>query len=108
MPKKTEGPTFGPTGAALFAQYAEQYEMEASDHALLVETCRTLDLIDILDADITENGPLDEEGKVRSVVQEARFQRGIALKQLNQLERLSGETGTNLGARGAYNIRSVG
>lgn len=108
MSKNENRPTFGPTGDALYRQYDEQFQMEASDRALLVETCRTLDLIDILDADIITNGPIDTDGKVRSVVQEARFQRGIALKQLAQLERLSGETATNLGTRGAYGIRSAG
>jgi len=95
------------TGAQLIEQYETQFDMEASDRALLEKAAFTLDVINALDAEIAQSGPVDSEGKVTPAVQESRFQRGLLLKMLNELSRLSGTTGTNLGTRGTYGVRAV-
>ena len=102
-----QGPAFGAGGTALWKQYADAFDLDASDETLLREACNAVDLVDALDADVAANGPLDADGKIRASVTEARFQKGIVLKLLAQLERLSGETGSNLGTRGSYRVRSA-
>ena len=95
------------TGAQLIEQYETQFEMEASDRALLEKAAFTLDLLNNLDAEIQQRGPVDADGKISPAVQESRFQRAMLLKLLAELSRLSGNTGSNLGSRGTYGIKAV-
>jgi len=90
------------TGAQLIDQYESQYDMEASDRALLEKAAFTLDLLNALDAEIKKSGVVDAAGKVMPAVQESRFQRSLLIKQLAELSRLSGITASNLGSRGSY------
>ena len=108
MPPKKKSESALSDGTALIEQFTSRFDMDPSDQALLEKAAFTLDLINELDADIRDNGAVDSDGKVRGTVQEARFQRGLLLKMLAELQRLSGVTDTNLGSRGSYSIRSVG
>lgn len=45
-------------GRRLWAAVVEQYELAEHERALLVEACRTLDLLDRLDAEVRRDGPM--------------------------------------------------
>ena len=111
--KDTSNPHgFGEAGAALWKQYDSQFDLDPSDVTLLRSACEVADIVASLDAITRERGPLDDEGKTANWVQECRFQRGILLKLLAQVERLSEPVATgsrkNLGGtRAPYAVRSA-
>lgn len=106
-------------GRRLWASVMDVYELDEHERALLVEAVRTVDLLDVLDARVRDEGPLVETGhgtKAHPAAVEARQQR-IALARLLAALRLpSGEDGDRqagarpqrrVGARGVYGIRGT-
>ena len=90
--KSTEKPNihgFGERGLALFKQYDDHFDLDASSEEILVAACRCADLINTLDHITLDRGPVDADGKVAGFVTECRFQKGILLKLTAQLERLA-------------------
>ena len=101
---------FGEKAQALIDEYLAEYELSASDEALLFEAATTVQIADDLARLIDERGLLDETGKVASWVVEHRQAASLAIKQLAQLERLAQGVGSqgsrNLGgSRGSYSPR---
>src|SRR5215218_5682037 len=80
----------------LWSSVIEAYDLEEHERALLVEACRTVDLLDKLDAEVRRDGPtIDSSQGLRAhpAATEARQQR-IALARLLAALRLpSGEEG---------------
>ncbi len=120
-----EAPEKAPTGLgadarALWSSVIEEYDLEEHERALLVEACRTVDLLTKLDAEVRRDGPvLDSSQGLRAhpAAVEARQQR-IALARLLAALRLpAGEEGDQqagarrpqrrVGVRGTYGIRGA-
>lgn len=104
-------------GRRLWASVMDNFELEEHERALLIEAVRTVDLLEVLNARLREDGPLVETGhgtKAHPAAVEARQQR-IALARLLAALRLpSGDEGDHLGSarpqrrvgvRGVYGIR---
>src|SRR3954451_20168645 len=106
-------------GRRLWASVVDAYELEEHETALLVEAVRTVDLLDLLDARVRNEGPIvpsPQGDKAHPAAVEARQQR-IALARLLAALRLpSGEEGDQRasgrpqrrsGARGVYGIKGT-
>lgn len=121
-PEKPPG-GLGVDARELWSSVLEQFELEEHERALLVEACRTVDLLAKLEAAVHRDGPLlDSSQGVRAhpAATEARQQR-IALARLLAALRLpSGEEGDQRagarvrrpqrrsGVRGIYGLGAVG
>lgn len=105
----------GTRGLAFWNRVQEHLELAEHEANLLVEACRTIDLIDALRAVVAKSGPVDADGKVRPAVIEARLQ-SVTLARLLATLRLPDEyaaeylaRGQRRGAaRGPYRPRLVG
>lgn len=106
-------------GRRLWDSVVSTYDLDEHETALLVEAVRTVDLLDLLDAKVRDDGPLIESPqglKAHPAAVEARQQR-IALARLLAALRLpAGEAGDQqaggrpqrrVGARGVYGIRGA-
>ncbi|HWC35820.1 MAG TPA: hypothetical protein VG650_13465 [Mycobacteriales bacterium] len=95
------------------------FELDEHEMALLLEAVRTVDLLDVLEAAVRQDGPLIDSSqglRAHPAVVEARQQR-IALARLLAALRLPiGDEGQQAadvrpqrrsGVRGAYSLRSV-
>jgi hypothetical protein len=104
-------------GRRLWDSVLDDYEFEEHETALLVEAVHTVDLLDLLDARVRDEGPIvasPQGAKANPAAVEARQQR-IALARLLAALRLpSGEEDDEQvtarpqrrsGARGVYGIR---
>jgi hypothetical protein len=109
----------GADALALWSSVIDGYELEEHERALLVEACRTVDLLVTLDEEVRRDGPtIDSSQGLRAhpAATEARQQR-IALARLLAALRLpSGEEGDQkasarpqrrVGVRGTYGIRGA-
>jgi len=103
-------------GKQLWASVVGDYDLDQHETALLVEACRTVDVLDQLDAAVRRDGPLvssPQGQRAHPAAVEARQQR-IALARLLAALRLpAGEDGDQqmgarpqrrVGARGVYGI----
>lgn len=106
-------------GKRLWSSVADAYELEEHEARLLLEACRTTDLLDQLAAAVTRDGPLCVDGKgepkAHPAAVEARQQR-IALARLiaalrlpagdeDDLQKGARRPQRRLGARGVYGLR---
>lgn len=105
-------------GQRLWDSILDVYDLDEHEQALLVETVRTVDLLDLLEQELVADGPIisSPQGlKAHPAAVEARQQR-IALARLLAVLRLpNGEAGDNQsgsrqrrnGARGVYGVPGV-
>lgn len=114
MPRPPKG--LRAPGRRLWRSVQADYELEEHETALLVEACRTVDLLDALAQIVADEGPM-LDGRVHPAVVEARQLR-IALARLTAALRLpAGDDGDHqqgarrpqrrVGARGVYRLRGV-
>lgn len=111
----------GPSGRKLWRSVLDVYELEQHETALLIEMCRTVDLLDDLAAIVAAEGTMVPGPgltmRVHPAIVEARQLR-IALARLSASLRLpAGEEGDQPkhlrrpqrrgGARGTYGIRGL-
>ncbi len=100
-------------GKALWERIHAELEIEAHEEALLLEVCRVLDRLEVLDAAIREEPPI-VDGKVHPALTEARLQ-AVTLARLVASLRLPDdyaadvlERGQRRGAaRGTYKLKAV-
>jgi hypothetical protein len=108
-------------GKRLWASIVDVFDLDEHELAMLVEACRTVDVLDLLDARVRSEGPTvtgPQGVKANPALVEARQQR-IALARLLAVLRLpAGEEDVDeksgarrpqrrVGARGAYGIRGA-
>lgn len=106
-------------GRRLWRSVVSDYELEEHERRLLTEACRTVDVLDDLEAKVRADGPLVDSPqgmKAHPAAVEARQQR-IALARLIAALRLpAGDEGDRqrnarpqrrVGARGVYGIRGA-
>lgn len=81
----TAADRFGPRGQAFWQSTRDKYELTDGELEILAEACRTLDVLDVLAAEIATNGPMtvgaSGQPVVHPAVGEARGQR-LALHRL--------------------------
>ncbi|MGI9083748.1 MAG: hypothetical protein ACR2FE_00475 [Aeromicrobium sp.] len=120
MTKKLKMPTgLGAAGERLWKSVTDEYELEEHETSLLVQTVRTVDALEKLDALVRRDGPVvsgPQGERANPALVEARQQR-IALARLLAVLRLpSGDEGDQkagarpqrrAGARGTYGIRGM-
>ena len=117
LPRAPAG-TRGP-GRALWTSVVAAFVLDEPELVLLREAVRTVDLLDLLDAEVREHGPMvaaAQGQKVNPAAVEARAQR-IALARLLAALRLPlGDDGDvaagarpqrRVGVRGTYGVRGV-
>jgi len=71
-------------GTAFWRAITDSFDLEGHENALLVEACRTLDVLDVLAAAIQRNGVIlgaEDDARVHPAVVEARQQR-LALARI--------------------------
>ncbi len=106
-------------GKRLWRSVLQEYELEEHERAMLLEACRSLDLLDQLDAAVRRDGAMVESqqgARAHPAAVEARQQK-IALARLLAALRLpAGSEGDQaegrrpqrrVGARGVYGIRGA-
>lgn len=106
-------------GKRLWDAVLKDYELEEHERAMLVEACRSLDLLDQLDAAVRRDGPMvssPQGAKAHPAAVEARQQK-IALARLLAALRLPAGSEDDqaegrrpqrrVGARGVYGIRGT-
>ena len=108
-------------GKRLWSSVVDEFDLDEHELAMLVESCRTVDVLDLLDAKVRDEGPTvkgPQGTKANPALVEARQER-IALARLLAVLRLpAGEEGADeksgtrrpqrrVGARGAYGIRGA-
>lgn len=118
-PKTPEG--LRAPGKRLWSSIVDVFDLDEHELAMLVEASRTVDVLDLLDAKVRDEGPIvsgPQGTKANPALVESRQQR-IALARLLAVLRLpAGEEGTDeksgsrrpqrrVGARGAYGIRGA-
>lgn len=116
----TEKPTppagTGASGARLWADVVDAFELEEHELALLVEAVRTIDLLDELDQAVKDEGAIVESPqgrKANPAAVEARQQRIALARILAALRLPSGDEADEtrpqrrVGARGVYGITGV-
>src|SRR3954470_1663415 len=109
----------GADARELWSSVVDAFDLEEHERALLVEACRTVDLLAKLDAEVRRDGPLIDSSqglRAHPAATEARQQR-IALARLLAALRLpAGEDGDQqagarpqrrVGVRGTYGIRGA-
>jgi len=106
-------------GALLWRSVVDDYELEEHERVQLLEACRTVDLLNVLDAAVLRDGGLirTSQGLVaHPAAKEARQQRIALARMLAALRLPSGEAGDEqknarpqrrVGVRGTYGIRGV-
>lgn len=109
----TTPPGLKAAGKRLWASVTDVYDLDVHEEALLLEACRTKDLLNELDATIRRDGLVvqTEQGpKVHPAVTEARLQK-TSFNQLIASLRLPSDEGERPqrrgGARRAYGIRGA-
>ncbi len=120
-----EAPEKAPAGLgadarALWSSVIEEYDLEEHERALLVEACRTVDLLTKLDAEVRRDGPMLESSqglRAHPAAVEARQQRITLARLLAALRLPAGEEGDQqagarrpqrrAGVRGTYGIRGA-
>lgn len=112
MPDRTP-PGLKAAGRRLWASVTDEYDLDEHEVALLVEACRTKDLLNELDATIRRDGvviPGEQGPRVHPAVTEARQQK-TSLNQLIASLRLPSDEGVRPQRRGAarraYGIRGA-
>lgn len=101
-------------GKRLWSSVTTDYDLDDHEARLLLEACRTVDLLDQLDAAVRRDGALvssPQGEKAHPAAVEARQQR-ITLARLLAALRLpvgeqQGRTHQRVGARGVYGIRGT-
>lgn len=109
----------GDDALALWSSVMDAYDLEEHERALLVEACRTVELLTKLDDEVRRDGPVIDSSqglRAHPAATEARQQR-IALARLLAALRLpAGDEGDQqagarpqrrVGVRGTYGIRGV-
>jgi hypothetical protein len=103
----------------LWDSVVSAFELDEHELALLVEAVRTIDALNLLDAAVRRDGPLQESPqgtRAHPAVVEARQQRIALARILAALRLPSGEVGDEkanarpqrrVGARGTYGVRAV-
>jgi hypothetical protein len=115
MTENTTPEGLGPPGASLWRSVLDVYELERHEELLLLEACRTVDLLEDLARSVDAEGHM-LDGRVHPAVVEIRQQR-IALARLLAALRLpAGDDGEvqagarrpqrRVGARGVYGLVS--
>lgn len=105
LPKPPAGVRAG--GRRLWESVTSEYELAEHEALLLREACRTVDLLDSLDAAIRRDGALGPDGRAHPAAVEARQQR-IALARILASLRLpagdedEGRPQRRVGVRGTY------
>ena len=106
-----------PPGRRLWASVLDEYDLEEHELALLVEAVRTIDLLDLLDARVRDDGPIvvsPQGDKAHPAAVEARQQRialarllaGLRLPAGQEDDRQAGaRPQRRVGARGVYGVR---
>lgn len=106
-------------GRRLWSSVADEYDLDEHETAMLLEACRTVDVLNDLEAAVRRDGPLvsSPQGvKAHPAAVEARQQR-IALARLLAVLRLPTGEGADakqgarpqrrVGARGAYGVKGL-
>lgn len=103
-------------GRRLWASVMDDYDLDEHELALLREAVRTVDLLDLLDAEVREAGPIvasPQGPRANPAAVEARQQRITLARLLAALRLPSGESGDTqatarpqrrVGTRGVYGI----
>lgn len=104
-------PTFGPSGAALYAELSDLVEFDVHETALLIEACRVRDRLDELDKVVRADGVVvtSPQGvKAHPALVESRAQEVVFSRLLASL-RIPDEDDTRPqrrgSARGSYGRR---
>lgn len=104
----------GTSGEALWRALHDDFDLAQHEQRLLIEACRTADLLDALAAAVAADGVIDADGKVHPAAVEARQQRVVLTRMLASLripdgdgEDGDGRPQRRGGARGAYRPRST-
>ncbi|MFQ1000469.1 hypothetical protein [Modestobacter sp. SSW1-42] len=112
MPDRTP-PGLKAAGKRLWASVTDEYDLDVHEEALLLEACRTKDLLNELDSTVRREGvviPGEQGPRVHPAVTEARLQK-TSLNQLIASLRLPNEEGTRPQRRGSarrsYGIRGA-
>ncbi len=118
MPERPPPSTRAP-GRRLWSSVLDDYELDEHELALLREAVRTVDLLDLLDAEERDDGPMVDTPhgrKPHPAAVEARQQRITLARLLAALRLPAGEDGDQqagarpqrrVGVRGAYGIRGA-
>jgi hypothetical protein len=106
-------------GRRLWSSIVDAFELDEHERALLLEACRTVDQLDLLDAAVRRDGPIvasPQGDRAHPALVEARQQK-IALARLLAVLRLPAGAEDDqapgrrpqrrVGARGAYGIRGA-
>ncbi len=106
-------------GRRLWSSVIGDFELDEHERALLLEACRTVDQLDLLDAAVLRDGPVvasPQGERAHPALVEARAQR-ITLARLVAVLRLPAgteddqaegrRTPRRVGARGVYGIRGA-
>ena len=108
-----------PAGVRLWKRVTADFELDEHELALLLEACRTVDVLNVLDAEVRLTGPLMDSPqglKAHPAAVEARQQRITLARLLAALRLPAGEEGDEqqnarqqrrVGARGVYGIRGA-
>lgn len=108
MPEKTP-PGLKAAGKRLWSSVTDTHDLDEHEAALLLEACRTKDLLNELDATVRRDGVM-LDGRVHPAVVEARQQK-TSLNQLIASLRLPSDDGARPqrrgAARAAYGLRAV-
>jgi hypothetical protein len=106
-------------GRRLWSSVVDDFELDEHERAVLLEACRTVDSLDLLDAAVRRDGPIvasPQGERAHPALVEARQQK-IALARLVAVLRLPAgaeddqaegrRTPRRVGARGVYGIRGA-
>lgn len=108
-----------PAGARLWSSVVDDYELEEHEMSLLLQACRTVDVLDELAAAVERDGVLVEGPsgqRSRPAAIEARLQRIALARVLAALRLPAGADGDRqagarpprrVGVRGVYGVRGV-
>lgn len=106
-------------GRRLWASVAADYELDEHETALLIETCRTVDLCDELETELRRSGAIVDSPqgrKANPAAVELRQQRIALARMLAALRLPAGDVGDQVqgrraqrrvGVRGTYGIRGI-
>lgn len=99
------------SGRALWRALHADFDLAQHEGRLLLEACRTADLLDALADQVSSQGVVDEGGKVAPAVVESRQQRLVLTRILASLripddQDSEGRPQRRGAARGAYGARS--
>ena len=107
MKTKGDGPSIvlGVRGNALWVELQAEFEWDPHEEELLLETCRSLDVIDALAAAVEANGVMlvGSQGQpvLNGAVAELRQQQSAFARLASQLNLTDADLGTAISARSA-------